>query len=387
MDYHCEGVNNYLHNDIFYNLREEKMKRKLGISIYPEKSTVEKDKEYIEKAHKYGFSKIFTCLLSVDKPIDIIKKEFTEIIDFADGLGMEVILDISPAVFDKLNISYNDLSFFKELGAAGIRLDLGFDGLKEAQLTYDKTDLKIELNMSNDIDYLNNILSYTPNKDNLIGSHNFYPQKYTGLEYEYFLRCSRRFKEKGIRTSAFISSQTASFGPWSINDGLCTLEMHRGLPAAVQAKHLWATGLIDDVVIGNAYAAEEELKALGELNPYLLELDVELEDGITDIEKKILFQENHLRRGDISEYMIRSTEVRKRYTGADIPARNYDSQKIGDIVIGNNEFGKYKGETQIVIKDMPADSRKNRAGKVTEEELFLLSFIGPWINFKFKEKK
>ena len=55
------------------------MKRKLGISIYPEKSTVEKDKEYIEKAHKYGFSKIFTCLLSVDKPIDIIKKEFTEI--------------------------------------------------------------------------------------------------------------------------------------------------------------------------------------------------------------------------------------------------------------------------------------------------------------------
>ncbi|MDR2879973.1 MAG: MupG family TIM beta-alpha barrel fold protein [Fusobacteriales bacterium] len=33
------------------------MKRKLGISIYPEKSTVEKDKEYIEKAHKYEFGR------------------------------------------------------------------------------------------------------------------------------------------------------------------------------------------------------------------------------------------------------------------------------------------------------------------------------------------
>ena len=363
------------------------MKRKLGISIYPEKSTVEKDKEYIEKSYKYGFRKIFTCLLSVDKPVDEIKKEFIEIIDFANKLEMEVILDISPAVFDKLNISYNDLSFFKELGAAGIRLDLGFDGLKETQLTYDKTDLKIELNMSNDIDYLNNILSYTPNKDNLIGSHNFYPQRYTGLEYEYFLKCSKRFKDNGIRTSAFISSQSASFGPWSINDGLCTLEMHRELPVTVQAKHLWATGLIDDVVIGNAYASDEELKALGELNPYLLELEVELEEGITEIEKKILFQENHLRRGDISEYMIRSTEVRKRYTGAEIPVRNYDMQKNGDIVIGNNEFGKYKGETQIVIKDMPEDSRKNRAGKVLKEELFLLSFIGSWINFRFKEKK
>ena len=105
------------------------MKRKLGISIYPEKSTIEKDKEYIEKAAKYGFTKIFTCLLSVDKPIEDIKREFIEIINYASGKNMEVILDISPAVFDKLGISYDDLSFFKELGAAGIRLDLGFDGL------------------------------------------------------------------------------------------------------------------------------------------------------------------------------------------------------------------------------------------------------------------
>lgn len=363
------------------------MKRKLGISIYPEKSTPESDKEYIEKAHKYGFGKIFTCLLSVDKPVEEIKKEFTDIIDFAVNLGMEVILDISPAVFEKLDISYNDLSFFKELGATGIRLDLGFDGLKEAQLTYDKTDLNIELNMSNDIDYLNNILSYTPNKDNLIGSHNFYPQRYTGLEYEYFLKCSKRFKEKGIRTSAFINSKNADFGPWSINDGLCTLEMHRDLPVAVQAKHLWATNLIDDVVIGNAYASDEELKALGELDPYQLELEIELEIGISDVERKILFQEKHIRRGDISEYMIRSTEVRKRYTEADIEIREYDSQNIGDIVIGNNEFGKYKGETQIVIKNMPNDNRKNRAGRVIKDELFLLSFIGSWINFKFREKK
>lgn len=363
------------------------MKRKLGISIYPEKSTPERDKEYIEKAHKYGFRKIFTCLLSVDKPVEEIKKEFIDIINFAVNLEMEVILDISPAVFEKLNISYDDLSFFKELGATGIRLDLGFDGLKEAQLTYDKTDLKIELNMSNDIDYLNNILSYTPNKDNLIGSHNFYPQRYTGLEYEYFLKCSRRFKERGIRTSAFINSKSATFGPWSINDGLCTLEMHRDLPVTIQAKHLWATDLIDDVVIGNAYASDEELKALGELNPYQLEVEIELEPGVSDIERKILFQEKHIRRGDISEYMIRSTEVRKRYTGADIPVREYDLQNVGDVVIGNNEFGKYKGETQIVIKDMPNDNRKNRAGKVIKDELFLLSFIGSWINFKFREKK
>ena len=49
--------------------------------------------------------------------------------------------------------------------------------------------------------------------------------------------------------SAFISSQVGEIGPWDVNDGLPTLEMHRQLPVTVQAKHLFATNLIDDVVI------------------------------------------------------------------------------------------------------------------------------------------
>ena len=38
---------------------------KLGSSLYPEHSTKEKDWAYMELAAKYGFSRIFTCLLSV----------------------------------------------------------------------------------------------------------------------------------------------------------------------------------------------------------------------------------------------------------------------------------------------------------------------------------
>ena len=60
--------------------------------------------------------------------------------------------------------------------------------------------------------------------------------------------------------ATFITSHVANIGPWDINDGLCTLEEHRNLTIEVQAKHLWATGLIDDVIIGNAYASEEELR-------------------------------------------------------------------------------------------------------------------------------
>ena len=39
---------------------------RLGISIYPEHSTLERDMEYISLAAKYNFKRIFTCLLSVE---------------------------------------------------------------------------------------------------------------------------------------------------------------------------------------------------------------------------------------------------------------------------------------------------------------------------------
>ena len=37
---------------------------RLGISVYPEKSTQKEVYDYLELAAKYGFSRIFTCLLS-----------------------------------------------------------------------------------------------------------------------------------------------------------------------------------------------------------------------------------------------------------------------------------------------------------------------------------
>lgn len=363
------------------------MRRRLGISVYPEHSSYEKDKEYIELAHKYGFERIFMCMLSATKAKEEIKEEFNKIISFAKSKGFETILDISPSIFDKLEISYNDLSFFSELGADGIRLDLGFDGNKEALLSFNEYGMKIELNMSNDVAYLDNIITYKPNLPFIYGCHNFYPQRGTGLPYDFFVKCSERFKKYGVRTAAFITSKSANIGPWDINDGLCTLEEHRNLPIDVQAKHLFATGLIDDVIIGNAYASEEELKSLSRVNRYQIELKVNVLDQTGENEKTIMFKEQHFRRGDITHEVIRSTEVRKKYSGEDIIQHdNEDWARKGDILIGNNEFGKYKGELQIALVDRK-DSRKNLVAKVAKDELILLDFIEPWSKFKLIEGK
>ena len=80
---------------------------RLGISLYPEHSTLDKDKAYVTLAAKYGFKRIFTCLLSVEKEREEILAEFRELIDHAHSYGMEVILDVAPFVFEKLHVSYD----------------------------------------------------------------------------------------------------------------------------------------------------------------------------------------------------------------------------------------------------------------------------------------
>ncbi|WP_050615629.1 DUF871 domain-containing protein [Bacillus testis] len=356
--------------------------RKLGISIYPEHSTPDKDKEYISLAARYGFKRIFTCLLSVKGNKEEIIEKFTDIISHAKKEGMEVIFDVAPHVFPAIGASYDNLEVFAKMGAAGIRLDEGFGGQKEALMTHNPYGLQIEINISNGTKYVEQILSYGPNTDNLIGCHNFYPQEYTGLSYKYFVETSELFKKHNIRTAAFVSSKEATFGPWPVNDGLCTLEEHRRLPIVTQAKHLFATDLIDDVLIGNAYASEEELKQLSSINPNKLAFRVNVNEETSPLEKIIIEKEVHFNRGDVSDYLIRSTQSRVKYKEESFP--NHDTVDIqkGDVLIGNNDFGQYKGELQIARLPMKNDGRKNVVGRIVEEEVYLLDYIKPWDYFE-----
>lgn len=358
----------------------------LGISIYPEHSTIEKDKAYIQLAHRYGFKKIFTCLLSVDGDKEKILAEFKELIAFANALDFEVTLDISPRIFESLSISYNDLSFFAEMGADSIRLDQGFTGQEEALMTYNPYGLNIEINMSQANKYLDNLLSYVPNLEKLTGCHNFYPHRYAGLSEAFFLECSKKFKAQQLRTAAFVSSDNATFGPWPIMEGLCTVEDYRDLPIDIQAQKLFATGLIDDVIIANAYASEADLKALADLNKEMLTFTIELYPTITALERKIVLEEAHFYRGDISDYLIRSTQSRVKYKNESFKPTATPDIKRGDVLIENERYGQYKGELQIALKPMKNSGKTNVVGRIIPEAISLLDDIKPWQNFQFTEK-
>ncbi len=360
--------------------------KKLGISIYIEKASVEENMNYIKLASKYGFDRIFSCLLSIDpSKKDQLVKDFKEVNKFAKECNMEVILDVSPKTFDDLGISIRDLSFFKEVGADGFRLDMGFTGFEESMMTFNEHGLLVELNMSIDTSMIDNIIDYMPNRNKLIGCHNFYPHAYTGLSYDFFVKTTNRFKKHGLRTAAFINSQNATFGPWPVSDGICTLEIHRTLPIDVQLKHYIALNeLVDDVLIANCFASEEELKLLGSLNREILELDVELVSNIPDVDRSIVIDELHFQRGDTNEYAIRSIMGRFKHKEHQFDVFNAVDIKRGDIVIESSEYGQYAGELQIALKDMKNSGKSNVVGRIRDEELFLLDYIRPWQKFRFR---
>ncbi|ETY73440.1 DUF871 domain-containing protein [Lactiplantibacillus fabifermentans] len=359
-------------------------KRTLGVSIYPDHSDPAADKKYLATAAENGFTRIFMSMLEVSDGKAAVTAKYQDLISYAKTLGFTTTLDVAPSIFDQLGISYQDLSFFAELGADGIRLDEGFDGRQEALISFNPQELNIELNMSNNVDYLNNILSYNANDPFIYGCHNFYPQRGTGLPLDFFVACSERFKNHGIETAAFVTSPAGTIGPWSINDGLPTLEMHRDLPLSLQTQHLFATNLIDCVLIGNAYASDEELQQLGALNRYQLTLPVQVNTTASPVEKEIMLTAQHVRRGDITDQVVRSTEVRKTYADVANPQHGatHDFQR-GDVVIGNDSFGKYKNELQIVLQPHH-DERKNLVGTISDTAAFLLDYVTPWAKFKLE---
>ncbi len=356
----------------------------LGITIYPENASFESIRDYIIKASNQGFTRIFTCLISLDQESF---EKYRDLLAVANAHNMSVIADIDPSVMETYNIDYKNLKFFKDLGLVGYTSRSWFSGHEESVMSQNPYGLSIELNMSNGTKYVDNIMSYQANENQLIGCHNFYPHRYTGLEYDHFIKCSEQFRAYGLRTAAFVSSSVAQFGPWPVSEGLPTLESHRTLSITTQAKELFNTGLIDDVIIGNMFASDEELEALGQLNKTILSFAVELEDNINEFHKTIVLEEPHFNRGDVSAYMIRSTQSRVKYKNEEFPAINTRPIRRGDIIIESSLYKRYAGELQVALKDMENSGKSSIVGRIIEEEVYLLDAIKPWQHFTFTESK
>ena len=359
----------------------------IGIALYPDKTTYKEDVAYLKLAQTYGFQKVFMSMLQIDiqDPQKSIRR-LKESMAFANELGMLVMLDIHPMVFDYLKMKEDDLSYFHDIGVKILRLDSGYNGRTEAMMTHNPYGITIDVNMSNDTHYFHLIQDYRPQYQNLSASFNFYPQRYTGLSLETFQSCSRHFENAHIQTAAFITSQDAKVSPWPVSDGLCTLEVHRDLPIDVQARHMKMLNCVDDIIIANTFASETELKIVQDIMQLPIDyLNVSFFEDATELEKQMICTV-HDYRGDASEYIIRSSHNKQKYAKEVIlPKHNVRNIQRGDILVLNDNYGQYKAEIQIALKDRVGDPRINVVGRIREDEMILLDQLKPFQTFELKE--
>ncbi|WP_422446648.1 DUF871 domain-containing protein [Thermoanaerobacterium sp. DL9XJH110] len=357
-----------------------------GISVYQTSDfTLEGNLEYMKKAGGIGYNLVFTSLHLPEVDYGKTLDGFKEISKTARESGMELIADISPATMRIFGATCMDLKPFSEFGISFLRADYGFSPDELSIMTRNEYGINIQINASTIAKNLLDTLKESGADFGRISAcHNFYPRPETGLSYRAFVEKTLLCKEYNMTVFAFIPSRKGRRGP--IYEGLPTLEMHRDIDSEIAAKHLLYTGVIDGVIFGDAYASERELIQVVSIDPDVIELSIELHPGITQQERNIVFLPHHTNRLDAPDCLIRSEESRGYAgIGEKIKPNNTAERKAYSVTIDNEDYKRYSGELQIVLKDLPADKRVNVAGRIPEDEHILAHQIKPGKKFRFRE--
>lgn len=386
------------------------MKHTLGISVYPDVSPLEDIKKYIELSSKYGFKKIFSSMFSVEGSKEEVLDYFEELIAFSHKHGMIVDLDVNPDLFKRLDASINDLSVFSEIGVDILRMDQSFGKDKDFELMNNKYGIDIEFNSN--IKVVDGLAKAGANPEDILVCYNFYPQRYTGFGWDVFREMSSELKSYGdVNIGAFVSSNNSNtHGVWDSKDGLLTVESLRYFPIDTQARILLATGLINDIIIGNAYASEDELKSLKEVydnhsfdicneglkesiesgtftvnSSQVIQLKPELCEKVSDVEKDILYNfAPHISIERNNEFIWRSRMSRIKDERS-IEPRTSDKKYFdrGDVLIVNDNYRHYAGEVEIALGKVENDGERNLVARIKEDELMMLDLIDSGILVKF----
>ncbi len=373
----------------------------LGVSLYPEQETIEEIDNYLKLASKYGFTKIFTSIFSVPGTKEEVINYFKNFTAIAHKYGMKVSGDANTDCLKKLGADENNLEVINEMGIDVLRMDVCYMDKRDVTLINNKYGVGIEMN-AGFVSAIDKAIENGANPNNLSVCHNFYPQTYTGADLESTMEVNDHWKEKKVKVAMFITSHVKeAHGPWPVHDGLVTIEDHRFMSVADQVRHVLAMDNVDEILFGNAFASEEEFKEVADVmkevyihvEPFKecgemlanflphgdikrLPLKIEFEEGVTDIEKEVLYYQTH-QVGEYINYMIRDRWTRIFYKKADIPCRAVSKEYFekGDVLIVNNNLEYYKAEIQICMKPMKNDGQRNLIGHISKDALCILDLI------------
>ena len=357
--------------------------RKLGVAFFTGmEQTAEQNVEYLSLAANQGYRYLFTSLHIPEADCRSLVADCRKVLTVAKQLGFTVTADISPRTWDLLSLKPQELG---EWGIDTLRIDYGFSPEQICRLSRD-SGLQIELNASAMTEEeLAKILATGMERRKLCAGHNYYPRPETGLGFDLFIHRSRQFQRVEIPVSVFVPGQLHPRGP--IRAGLPTLETHRRLGAVAAVRQLWATGLVDTILFSDPLVPAADLAAVAALPhnmPDPMRLRIET-FKMTATERRIVELPCHTNRNDAAGALVRSQESRESVDAPILPRSDLRIRHRGDVTIDNSRYGRYAGELQIVLHDLPADEKVNVVGKIAATDLCLLDCIFPGRAFTFEE--
>jgi hypothetical protein len=366
-----------------------RQKTGLGISLYlkdfledPEAAEL-----YLDSAAKFGFSEVFT---SIHLPEDDFLKTSVAVREFAELVakrGMHLAVDCSSHELKKIQDNASLKNELRRSEIAYLRLDFGFQTTDVRTISEELGIHGFMLNPSimrkAEVVEMVSALQRFSKALAIKACHNFYPRPETGLGLAFFINQSAIFYELGIPVAACVPSRNKPRGP--LHAGLPTLESHRHAAMHWAARELMATGVVDEILIGDPFASATELADLQEAasSPTLVIRVIE-EEGLSETERRILYGTIHIARPDLSEWVLRSRTSREMAgMGEKLTAREAKVREANVITIDNEKYGRYSGELQIVRQELPADARVNVVGRISPEDSCLLRYIADGVEFRF----
>ncbi|WP_147535610.1 MupG family TIM beta-alpha barrel fold protein [Bacillus marasmi] len=330
----------------------------IGISFYLNDPKAE---DRIKFAAEKGVKRAFTSLHIPEESGDLAVRA-KHLLELAQQFGIEVFSDVSSRTPAHLGLT--SLEQLAELGVVGLRLDDFFNHETILRLA---EKFKIALNSSIILEEeLMALIESGLDPKQLIAWHNFYPRVETGLSEPFFLKQNALFQRFGIPVSAYICGDGEKRGP--LFAGLPTLENHRSIDPFASALDLVQMG-VKDVYIGDPEVSGELLEKLimfDSKNTVPLRIDG--------------FQAGDFRlRPDFARDVLRLMDTR---CTEPVPPHATLERPFGTITVDNDLYGRYRGEVQIALQDLEADTRVNVVGKVIEADLPILRFIQPGYKIK-----
>lgn len=355
---------------------------KCSVAIYPSADwRAKRDRwgAYLDLAARYGFTEVFSSIhlpeVALGEQLNMLEALAGE----AHARGMELTADIGGGEIDEILKSSEDCLRLRRLGLEFVRLDYGYS-VEQAGRMYREWNLKgFMVNASTsgarEAEELVSGLRSIDEAIELRACHNFYPRPETGLDQAFFEEQTRIFAELGLTVYACIPSACHPRPPLGL--GLPTLERHRNAGVLRAAVELAGSEGIGGLLAADEFFPEEELAAIRAAVAHEpLTLRIRPGEGLSEGERAMMDGAVHHIRYDSNDQILRSRSSREisRIGGRVAPGKCAPRTR-GTVTVDNENYGRYSGELQIVLADLPADPRVNCVGHVLPEDMWKLDYF------------